>query len=302
MKISMKAKLYCIFAVAGMMMTGCEKFILPDDAVSDGDMGRTEVTLRFSPYSTEDFTRSTELLTNQCSRLSVAVFKNDGTKVKSINQKLGDAGYGSVSMTLAEGTYKVVAIAHNSSEGNATITSIEKVTFASNKMSDTFSYCGTLDVGEDDIDEDITLKRVVAMIRLTLNENIPNNVQRLKFYYTGGSSTLNPSTGYGCVNSKQTEYRYTHDDNDMSISVYEIYTAPHEQNDVLKIVITALDADGSTINEWTMDNVPVTRNKITTWTGTLFNGGSGGGTGDSSSGGISISLDEEWSGEIDYNW
>ena len=87
----------------------------------------------------------------------------------------------------------------------------------------------------------------------------------------------------------------------MPVTVYELYTMPHEQQDVLKLTVTALDASGSEVGEVTMDNIPVTRNKITTWQGVLFSGsGTEGGT--SSSGGISITLDTEWDGSITYTF
>ena len=160
------------------------------------------------------------------------MFDEDDAKVGSTkSQKAGDTNFGSVGLSLQEGTYTIVAIAHNG-EGNCTITSPTKVTFPNNKMTDTFCYCGTLDVGEGGISETLEMKRVVAMMRLTVTDAIPNGVARLKFYYTGGSSTLNPRTSFGCVNSKQTEYRSVIDGNGQPISVYEIYTAPHEQNDI----------------------------------------------------------------------
>ena len=82
--------------------------------------------------------------------------------------------------------------------------------------------------------------------------------------------------------------------------MYDLYTAPHELNDVLKLVITAQDSDNQTLNEWTMEDIPVTRNKITTWSGALFgDDGTGGSTG---SGGIGITLDTEWDGTVKYNW
>jgi hypothetical protein len=196
-----------------------------------------------------------------------------------------------------------VAIAHSSTEGNATITSPEKVTFANNKLTDTFYYYGTLTVDTDPIEETLEMTRCVAMLRLTLTEPLSDNISRLKFYYTGGSSTFSPATGYGCVNSKQTEYRYTTDDQDMPVSVYELYTMPHEHQDVLKLTVTALDASGSEVGEVTMENIPVTRNKITTWQGALFSGsGTGGDGGTSSSGGITITLDTEWDGTITYTF
>ena len=288
-----------LFGLAAVLMAACEKPIMEDD-IKSGHESDANVVLRITAYDQEAATRSAEALTDQCSRLSVAIFRQDGTKVKNVNQTSTDGGFGTVAVSLAEGTYKVVAVAHNSTEGNATISSTEKVTFASNKMSDTFACCETFSVLDgSDVEKELLLQRVVAMVRLTVTGTIPDEVARLKFYYTGGSSTLNPSTGYGCVQSKQTEYRAAVL-NGSAVKVYELYTAPHELNDVLKLVITAQDSDNQTLNEWTMEDIPVTRNKITTWSGALFgDDDTGGSTG---SGGIGITLDTEWDGTINYTW
>lgn len=288
-----------LFGMAAVMMAACEKPIIGD--AYDVDEGDANVVLRFAPYQQQGFTRAVAALTDQCSRLSVAVFDEDDAKVGSVkNQKVGDSGFGTVSLSLQEGVYTIVAVAHNG-EGNATITSPTKVTFPSNKMTDTFCYCGELEVTGDMISQELQMQRVVAMMRLTLtDEQLPANVARLKFYYTGGSSTLNPSTGYGCVQSKQTEYRSVVGGE--AVKVYEIYTAPHELNDVLKLVITAQDSDNQTLNEWTMENIPVTRNKITTWEGSLFDGSGTGGGGATSEGGVSLTLDTQWDGTISYTW
>ena len=285
-----------IFLSLVAVLASCQKINL--DGLEQTEESDANVVLTFSIYGQQDFTRAAEALTDQCSRLSVAIFRQDGTKVKNVNQTSSDGGFGTVAVSLTEGTYKVVAVAHNSTEGNATITSTEKVTFANNKMTDTFCYCGDLVVGTEPVNKELQMQRVVAMVRLTINGTIPDNVARFKFYYTGGSSTLNPSTGYGCVNSKQTEYRATVVDGS-PVSVYELYTSPHELNDVLKLVITAQDADNSTVNEWTMENIPVTRNKITTWTGSLFSEGGGG---PSTDGNITITLDTTWGGTVNYTW
>lgn len=289
-----------IIALPAFLFSSCEKAILSDSGTTAVKDANANVVLTFSPYEQSSFTRAA--VADVCTRLSVAVFTSDGTKAKAITQKQTDAGFGTAALTLQAGTYKIVAIAHSSTEGNATITSPEKVTFANNKLTDTFYYFGTLTVGTDPIEETLQMTRCVSMLRLTLTEPLSDNITRLKFYYTGGSSTFSPATGYGCVNSKQTEYRYTTDDQDMPVSVYELYTMPHEQQDVLKLTVTALDASGSEVGEVVMDNIPVTRNKITTWQGTLFGSGTGTGGGTSSSGGITITLDTEWDGIITYTF
>ena len=276
-----------MFMLAVLILCGCEKMVIDDDVYSKGDNGGN-VTLHIT--QTEDATRSS-VISDVCGRLNVAVFDAGGQKVKAIAQTVADAGFGSVSMSLAAGNYTVVAIGHNCT-GSATITSADKVTFPNNKVTDTFSYFGRLTVTGDRQDVDIRMKRAVAMIRLHLTDEMAamNDVAQFKFYYLGGSSTFSPSTGYGCVNSKQTEYRAFSDD-----GVYCLYTLPHSANDVLtKMTVTALDASDNALGEIIIENVPVTVNKITDCTGNV-RGGSGSIT-------ATITVDADWAGVSNYTY
>lgn len=276
-----------MFMLAVLILCGCEKMVIDNDVYSKGDNGGN-VTLHIT--QTEDATRSS-VISDVCGRLNVAVFDAGGQKVKAIAQTVADAGFGSVSMSLAAGNYTVVAIGHNCT-GSATITSANKVTFPNNKVTDTFSYFGRLIVTGDRQDVDIRMKRAVAMIRLHLTDEMAamNDVAQFKFYYLGGSSTFSPSTGYGCVNSKQTEYRAFSDD-----GVYCLYTLPHSANDVLtKMTVTALDASDNALGEIIIENVPVTVNKITDCTGNV-RGGSGSIT-------ATITVDADWAGVSNYTY
>ena len=280
-----------------LTLTGCQKVDMGDWS-EDGKVSYSSQEGNVWLTFTTGVASKAVPLTNQCTRLSVTVFDDAGDKVKTVVQKNGDADFGYVALMLDEGVYRVVAIAHSSQEGNCTISSLEKVTFASNKVTDTFLYYGTLDVeGEEDIEEECVLDRCVAMMHLELASPLPENIDRLKFYYTGGSSTLNPKTGYGCVNSKQTEIRYTTTEDGEPVLDYYIYTMPHEAKDQIKLTITALDEDGTQRGTCTMDNVPVEINKQTLWQGSLFGGG-----GSTSEGGWRILLNDKWEGEIVYEW
>ena len=308
-----------ILLVLMAMLTACEKPIL-DDATEVGDSpAEANVILRFTQFEwteqrepfelarkwpsrdgqgrsqQEAFTRAATDITDICSRLNIAIFDGDGTKVKSIAQKEGDAGYGTVALSLAAGTYKLVVVAHNC-DGSATITSTEKVTFPNNKVTDTFYYFGDLVVTAEQQTYDLTLTRAVAMFRLVLtDEDIPSAVAKFKFYYTGGSSTFSPKDGYGCVNSKQTEIRTVASD-----GVYEIYTLPHTEEDVLtKLTVTALDANDNTIKERIFENVPVVRNQVTRYTGSFFGSGGGGQTG---SGSFRMTADPDWDSVNGYTF
>ena len=123
-------KKYLLIALA-LLVAACEKPVFDENIVS---MKEANVILHMTQYEQESFgTRAATDITELFSRLNVAIFDADGSKVKTVAQKEGDAGYGTIALTLAAGTYQLVVIAHNG-EGSATITSTEKVTFPSNKV------------------------------------------------------------------------------------------------------------------------------------------------------------------------
>ena len=290
-----------MFIALTLLVAACEKPILDEeDAVTRKE---ANVILHMTQYEQEAFgnsgnratTRAATDITELCSRLNIAIFDDDGTKVKTVAQKEGDASFGTVAMTLAAWTYQLVVIVHNA-EGSATITSTEKVTFPNNKVTDTFYYYGDLVVTSEVQSYDLTLTRAVAMFRMVLtDEEIPSTVTKFKFYYTGGSSTFSPSVGYGCVNSKQTEIRTVSDD-----GVYEIFTLPHTEEDVLtKLTVTALDANDNTVKERVFESVPVTRNQVTRYTGSFFGNG---GSGQTSDGTFRLTADPDWDSVNGYTF
>lgn len=320
-----KRSLIATLAAALTMTTACEKPIIDEDSVVSGSPADANVILRFTQYEQEAFsagsgsaattrafsvgsgfaaatrpvTRAATDITELCSQLNIAIFNGDGTKVKSIAQKEGDAGYGTVALSLAAGTYKLVVVAHNC-DGSATITSTEKVTFPNNKVTDTFYYYGDLVVSNEKQTYDLMLTRAVAMFRLVLtDEEMATSVAKFKFYYVGGSSTFSPKDGYGCVNSKQTEIRPVPVGSADGIT-FEIYTLPHSEEDVLtKLTITALDANDNIIKERVFENVPVIRNQVTRYSGSFFGNGGGGGTG---SGDFRMTADPEWDSVNGYTF
>lgn len=175
-------------------------------------------------------------------------------------------------MNLTKGKYAVLVVAHNG-DGNASLSNPEKVTFKDNKITDTFYYYKVIDV-EEDSNFDMTMKRVVAKFRLVVKDPTPEDVKTMKFYYTGGSSTFNALTGYGCVNSKQTELRSVKESAYTEESYYDIYTFPHdpEESKKLKVDISALTSasSSSALFSKTISNVAISPNKFICYKGYFF--------------------------------
>lgn len=193
-------------------------------------------------------------------------------------------------MKLAEGKYHLVIVAH-SNEKNATTTDINKITFESNKLSDTFHYYKEIELVAGGNNIDVVMERVTAMFRLEIADQIPENVKQLKFYYTGGSSTLSGYTGAGSVNSRQTEIRNVQS----GINTYEVYTFPQPDDKKLKMTITALDASGETVCTKTFEDVAVSKNMITCYKGNLFTNIAPPAASDNYN--FSISVNTDWKGE-----
>ena len=288
----------CLLVLSLVLLTGCEKTMLDEQSSKqDGN-----VVLKLSLYEQIPFsTRSLQDIRQLCTRVNVAFFQN-GTKVKTVSQKADDASFGTVSLTLDAGVYQVVVIAHNCS-GSATISSAEKVTFPSNVVTDTFYYEGELTVASSQDTYELVLQRPVAMFRLQLTDVLPSNAHKIRFYYTGGSSTFNPSTGFGCVNSRQTVMMDIEDGQ----QVFEVYTFPHELNDFLKITVTIYDSGENILKEQVFEQVPVTVDQITVFTGSFFggsggSGGGGGGGNPNAPSGITMKADGDWSDISSYGF
>ncbi|MCF0244893.1 MAG: hypothetical protein HUK06_08970 [Bacteroidaceae bacterium] len=292
-------KILTAILIASLFFAGCTKYNLDDDnIIGEGD---SRLTLTISPFETGDFgiNPASRIGINEvCTRIGFAVFDANNKKVASANQNVKDAGFGTISANISNGVYDVVIVAH-STGGNTTIAKPDSIRFADNKLSDIFTYHEKITVNGN-VSKQITMKRSVAMFRLVLEERIPTEVKQLKFYYTGGSSALNAVTNLGKINSRQTEIidvpqeAYT-----QSSNIFEVYTIPHEINDALKMTVTGLGADGSTIiAEKIFEEVPVTQGKITIYKGIMFDGNSGASESPFS---LSLTTNDVWT-EQTYNF
>ena len=284
----MRRTIPIIFALFAIFFASCTNLFAP----------RENVVLRFSPYTTEPFTRAQQPAAEVFSKLNIMLFDSAGEKVfdKVRTQTAEESGFGTLALTLAEGTYTVVAVGH-SSKISATIKSPESVQFTASdgeKLTDTFNYCGQISVTSQRKEYALQMSRVVAMFRLRLTDKTPATVAKMKFDYSGGSANYNPSTGQGNTKSSQSETRAANDS-----GVYEIYTFPYlSETGVLSIAVSALDASGSILLKRTFSNVPVRVNTITSYEGAFF-GDMPGGTTDSP---ITFTADPEWASTNTYTF
>lgn len=308
-----KLCIYVTALCAMLLLTACEKAVLSgtEEPVAEG-----QTTVRLEIIQLEDMegTAGTRVLTDVsevCTRLNFLLYQN-GKKVKTVNQKESDAGFGTVDVTLDAGSYQLLVLAH-SCAANPTTTSAEKIQFNNTETgyTDTFYYYGDLTVGDEPSAATLSLKRAVAMFRLVVNDAKPAKVQRLRIYYTGGSGALNALTGYGCVKSQQYTMFEWPDDADTPMK-FDAYTFLHDETGTLSLTVTAYSANNDVIYEREFKDVSMKRNTITQYSGDFFAEGGGddtpvtpdnpGDNTDPDSRGIKIQVDPEWDAVNSFNF
>ena len=275
------------------LLTACEKTLIEEDNEQGEATGNLKVSVfQIGKTPFEDLargehgamTRST--LNEVVTRLNFAVYAMDGTRLKQVNQTSDKEGFGTCSFQLEEGTYQVVVVGH-SSHGNPTMTDASCIKFTNAQgFSDTFVYCGEVTIEKEKVDLMVALNRVVAMCRFVVTDDFPKNVQKMRFYYTGGSGAFDAHTGLGCVNSKQ----------DVKFDVtggqkqFDLYTFLHDTEGTIHLTVTALDASGSELTKREFD-VPMEQDYITWVSGSMFTGAG------SSSATIGVTINSDWAGE-----
>lgn len=289
----MKNKLSCLLwasVCVGMLLTvtSCEKMNLSKGSADDD----ANVVIRIRSFEQTPFRAETRAeVGDLCDHLNFIVFDDNGERVDQKNQELGDDNFGEGRFTLPLGTYRLAIVAH-SSDGNPSVnkrtaSKNESVSFTNAKgFTDTFFASKQLTVGDSAINLDVRLDRVVAKVKFINEDPIPEKTDSIRFYYEGGSGSIDAQSGYGNVKSKQAAW-FGKDE-----TPFEIYTIPWQDSDYLEVTIGAFqgtDLLASTV----VDSIPIRRNCVTTCRGRLFNGKVTKVT-------FTITLNDAWGTPIEY--
>lgn len=282
--------LSAVFALVVIIAVfSCEKAIISNENESGDANGNLKVTvfeIEKTPFAS--LTRTVENASAVVTRLNFAVYDTDGARLKQINQELGkNADFGTASFQLEEGTYQLVVVGH-SSKSNPTMTNPAKIQFTnSTGYTDTFLFSDDVTIGEETVQKEVSLNRIVALCRFVVTDAFPADVKKMRFYYTGGSGAFSAATGLGTVNSKQT---MTFDVTN-SQKQFDLYTFLHENVGDIALKVTALDAADNVLYERDFD-VPMEQNHITWLSGAFFSG-----SGSSSTTVTGVTVNTDWAGE-----
>ena len=294
---------HCVCILCTLLsLLSCEKAITDDDSVVSGSPADKNANLRVTVFSIEKTpfgtltpgayapaTRAATPASEACTRLNFAIYDEGGSRVKQVNQTSAEADFGKASFQLAEGTYLLVVVGHSAS-GNPTMTDPTKVQFTNaTGYTDTYLCCANVTIGEEKVDYQVSLDRITALCRFVLTDTeIPAEVKKMQFYYTGGSGAFNAQTSLGSVKSKQTVTCEV----SASQKQFDLYTFLHDTEGTIHLTVSALDASGGIYAERDFD-VPMQQNYITWLSGPFFGGSST--TGSTTITGVTVNTD--WAGE-----
>ena len=272
-----------------LLAASCEKMVISGSERSDAEDANVVVQVMNFEQLPFSLTRTRGETETGPTRLNFIVYDEDGMRIRQESQQLGDDEFGIARFKLQEGRYFLVALAH-SGKGNPTSTDLHKIRFTNKTgYTDTFLYADTLVVGEEVIDDELQLKRIVSKVRFVFSDQLPEDADSIRFYYEGGSGAFDAVTGVGVVKSQQQQWLPVNP-NDTS---YEIYTIPRADSDKLKVLVTTYKTSGGKVEiltEREVSDIPIQRNTITVCRGSLFN--------PTEQHQISIDIDTTWDNEV----
>jgi len=229
---------------------------------------------------------------NQMTDLWVFDFVGD-VCVQSLHQTTSDESWGQPQMSLTLGTHHVYFVASRGLSPALDATA-KTLTWAS--VRDTYwkNYEVTV-VNTSNGNRAVTLERVVAKLKLTVNDEIPSGAATLTCtpgtWYYG----LNYRTGEPCVASSEQEISisipasYVGTSGQLAASVFTVSGADEWTTDVN---VEVKDGNGASLGSAAIADVPLLRNRSTEYSGNLFSGG----------GNMVVSVNGDWASPYIGTW
>lgn len=212
-------------------------------------------------------------------RLDIAIIPvNSSRKIQYVHQ--ADAtqdGFGSATLRLPIGKYKMVAIA-SKVEGEVNIVSAEKVTFPENEKLDDMAYvCKDIEVKSGSNTFNCKLERAISLLKFQSSDNLPVGFSKIEASLVGNvSRVFNPTTGYGVVDAGgNTHSRSWSLANAKSGKVgLSIYVFLASEKETIQADLKIYNTDNEVAKALHFDQVILQQNHVTTYTGPLFTSGS----------------------------
>ena len=203
-RISPFLRLFITFVIAliaslffASLLTSCEKATLTaeeDDAtesvVSSNEKGELYVTCSFSQTQSEITRASSVPLSDCASRVQYVIMNGETIVYNSEQINGGGNSFGTLSVNLDPGTYRLMVFAHNEKNGNPISVGTDgSILGYNNRATESFSYSDEVVITKNKRKAvSCKLTRCVAMVNFTSTDKVPAEVTKFKMTLTGVSS------------------------------------------------------------------------------------------------------------------
>ena len=209
-----------------------------------------------------------------------------------------DDNFGSVSMKLSYGNHRLAVVC---SRGEGSDVDVSNRRIAWDKVRDTFWNvvdCDVAKTGSTDIS--VTLKRVAARMRVTVNDVIPSDLKTISIsgepWYKGidvktgeAIGGLSSVEGVTDVSSLAVPSAYVGTEKKLAVSLW-IMSKGNEWTE--NVTVKMLDDNGDVLSQSLCNGVPMQRNRVTNVAGYFLSGGASG----------NIILDDSWSDTYQFDF
>ena len=209
-----------------------------------------------------------------------------------------DDNFGSVAMELSYGNHRLAVVC---SRGEGSSIDVSNGRIAWDKIRDTFWNvvdCDVAKTGSTDIS--VTLKRVAARMRVTVNDVIPSDLKTISIsgepWYKGidvktgeAIGGLSSVKGVTDVSTLAVPSAYVGTEKKLAVSLW-IMSKSNEWTE--NVTVKMLNDNGDVLSQSLCKGVPMQRNRVTNVTGYFLSGGASG----------NIILDDSWSDTYQFDF
>lgn len=299
----MKKSLLLSFAFILLIFWGCKKDHGKPGTNTDGKLYNIKYNftgLTDALQQTSGKTVVNSLQTNTApstpdylTRLYYLVYNSNGKLINQVSVASDSSKFATLTDKLAAGTYDVFFVASHGDlvfSMNLGYTGKNYFFYGSGnnpsyQWDDTFFKAVTLTVSNADINQNVSLDRIVGQLQVNIEDNIPSNAAKLKLTITPeyGTYTFLP-------HSADTTFALTNPSSGSSSATSVTYNIPDasknqpnfKASDILintvkpfSVVIACLDAANNVIATTTVNNITCQKNRRTILSGKLFGSNTG---------------------------
>lgn len=165
----------------------------------------------------------------------------------------------------------MVVLGYSCYEGDVlTLTNPTSAAFTAGRIGETFAYTQEVTVSNtDELELSATLDRIVAKFNVVSDDHRPQEAEKVRMTFSGGSKAFNPTTGLATSDTGfSNTVNISTEVGKRSASISYLFLNNTEET--MDVTVDVLDADDVVLYHKEMRNIPFKQNRTTKLTGKLY--------------------------------